>query len=304
MTTKELAPLKVLPVANTLGESVLYDDRTDSIWWTDIKGRELFCYSLGTDNLLRWQPPAGIASLGLTTVPGWLIVAFIDSIALYHPERSEVLTLAQPERDLPGNRFNDGRVDRQGRFWVGSMAENTALNPPQSSASLYRVDPNGKITQALDGLQISNGLSWSPCSQWLYHADSPTGEITRFAFDHANGHINTGQAWAQTPQGCSPDGATVDAQGGLWSAHWGGHCVVRYTPQGLEDFRITLPVSQPTCVALGGHEASLLFVTSAKDGLTDKQKQAQPQAGHLFIFRVGKTGLPEPRYQAENLLFS
>lgn len=304
MRVARLSPVKVLPVANTLGEGVLYDDSTDCIWWTDIKGTELFCYRLGTDSLTRWQPPAAIASLGLTTAPGWLIVAFVHSIALYNPASGETLKLAEPEIHLPGNRFNDGRIDRQGRFWVGSMIENSALNPAASSASLYRVEHNGEITKTLDALQISNGLSWSPCSQWLYHADSPSGEIKRFAFDRRTGCLTAGKVWARAAQGHSPDGATVDAQGGLWSAHWGGHSVVRYGPDGQQDLSIPLPVSQPTCVALGGRDASLLFVTSARDGLTEAQKQAQPQAGHLFIFRVGHRGLPEPRYQAENLLFS
>ncbi|GGD60174.1 SMP-30/gluconolactonase/LRE family protein [Lacimicrobium alkaliphilum] len=304
MRLNKLLPIKVLPVANILGESVVYDDRTDCLWWTDIKGTELFRYQLNSDNLTRWQPPSGIASLGLTTETDWLIVAFVHSIALYNPLSGEILKLAEPELHLPGNRFNDGRVDRQGRFWVGSMTEDATRNPPQSNAGLYRVNHNGDVDRVLDGLQISNGLSWSPCSQWLYHADSPSGEIKRFAFESRTGRLSKGEVWASASEGHSPDGATVDAKGGLWSAHWGGHCVVRYTPDGQEDFRIPMPVSQPTCVALGGHNDRLLFVTTAHDGLTRSQRQDQPKAGNLFIFRIEERGLPEPRFQIGNLLFS
>jgi len=286
--------LQRLPVQNQLGEAVLYDKRLDAIWWTDIKQASLYCYLLASATLRQWQAPCAITAIGLTTDPKRLIVAFYKGVALYQPETGDWQQLAETELQLPGNRLNDGRLDRQGRFWVGSMVEHAAANPPGSSASLYCFTLATGLQQVFSGLQIANGLAFSPDSRWLYHADSPRRAISRYAFDANTGAVTDGEVWQETPANQYPDGATVDVEGRLWSAHWGGGQVCCYFPDGRIKGSIALDVSQSSCVALGGKDQTLLFVTSAWDGLSASERQQQPHAGDLFIYQVQATALPEP----------
>jgi sugar lactone lactonase YvrE len=288
--------LQILPVQNQLGEGVLYDERLDAIWWTDIKQASLYCYLLAKDSLQQWQAPKAITAIGLTTDPTQLIVSFYKGVALYQPHSGQWQQLAETEQDLPGNRLNDGRLDRQGRFWLGSMVENAAANPPGSSATLYCYSQQAGLQPVFSGLQIANGLSFSPDSRWLYHADSPLGQIRRYALDAATGQVGQAELWQQTPDGSEPDGAAVDADGNLWSAHWGSGRVYCYQPDGAILGYLQLPVSQSSCVALGGKAKNLLFVTSAWDGLAETARAQQPQAGNLFIYQVDATALPEPQF--------
>ncbi len=288
--------LQILPVQNQLGEGVLYDERLDAIWWTDIKQGRLYCYQLASERLQQWQTPAAITAIGLTTDPTQLIVSFYKGVALYQPHSGLWQQLAQTEQHLPGNRLNDGRLDRQGRFWVGSMVENAKANPPGNSAALYCYSKEAGLQPVFSGLTIANGLSFSPDSRWLYHADSPLGQIRRYAFDSTTGEVSQGELWQQTTDGSEPDGATVDADGNLWSAHWGSGRVYCYGPDGSTLGYLQLPVSQSSCVALGGKQHKLLFITSAWDGLSDTARAEQPQAGNLFIYQVDAIALPEPQF--------
>lgn len=288
--------LKILPVQNQLGEGVLYDNRLDAIWWTDIKQGALYCYWLESDSLQQWQAPEAITAIGLTTDPTRLIVSCYKGVAFYQPSSGHWQQLAEAEQHLPGNRMNDGRLDRQGRFWVGSMVENANANPPGSSAALYCYSLETGLTPVFSGLHIANGLGFSPDSRWLYHADSPLGQIRRFAFDAATCKVAAAELWQQVPEGSEPDGATVDAAGNLWSAHWGSGQVYCYQPNGTTLGSLQLPLSQSSCVALGGKHNNLLFVTSAWDGLSETERAQQPQAGNLFIYQVEATALPEPQF--------
>ena len=187
-------------------------------------------------------------------------------------------------------RLNDGRVDRQGRFWIGGMVEDPAR---PSAARLYRIG-QGRIAPQLDGLGIANGLCWSPDGTVCYFADSRQKVIWRFAFDPDRGTLSDRQEFARPPAG-APDGATVDAEGYVWSALWGGGSVVRYAPDGRLDRVVTVPVSQPTCVAFGGPELDLLFVTSAATGLGG----SETGAGDLFVYNAQVRGLPESRFKSD-----
>ncbi|MBU1438374.1 MAG: SMP-30/gluconolactonase/LRE family protein [Gammaproteobacteria bacterium] len=288
--------LKRLPVQNQLGEAVVYDQRLDAIWWTDIKQATLYCYLLATETLRQWQAPSAITAIGLTSNPAQLMVSFYKGVALYQPDTGDWQVVAETEPHLPGNRLNDGRMDRQGRFWVGSMVEDPTANPPDSSGSLYCYSAATGLQKIFSGLQIANGLGFSPDSRWLYHADSPRRTIKRYAFDASSGMVTGGELWHQTPEHSYPDGATIDADGHLWSAHWGSGRVYRYLPDGRIAGHIQLDVTQSSCVALGGRQQTLLFVTSAWDGLSDLEKQQQPFAGDLFIYQVSASALPEPLF--------
>lgn len=287
--------LDTIPCQNTLGEGVQWNDRDQSIWWTDIQSAKIFSYSPASKHLREWSTPERVGCFAFCETDERLLVAFASGIAWLDLTSNDIEWIARPELALAGNRFNDGRVDRQGRFWVGSIVERR--QDDDQGAALYCLDQQMSVSCHLTGLGISNSLCWSPDSRQLYHADSPTHTIRVFDFDAQTGALANPEIFAKAPAGVEPDGACIDAEGHLWSAQWGAGCVVRYAPDGREVARLTLPFSQPTCVAFGGPQLEWLLITSARQGLSEAQLQAQPQAGNLMIYQTNICGLPECRFK-------
>lgn len=286
--------LMTIPVGNTLGEGVLWDDKTQSIWWTDIEAAEILNYSITTQSLRTIAMPYRVGSFGLTQNAEQLIVAFDRGIALYHLKTKVVQWLATPEFHLGNNRFNDGRVDRQGRFWAGTMVETVVENGPypSSDAALYCIDHQGQCLKVCENISISNGLCWSPDGLTMYHADSPTHEIFQYNFDPNTASVSNKRSFVTTEQTIFPDGSEVDAAGYIWNAQWGGGQVVRYHPNGQVDLTLTLPVTNPTSIAIGGPNMDWLIITSAKHSLSTEQLSKEFQAGDVFIYQlVGIKGL-------------
>jgi len=294
MKSKNATLIKTVSVKNKLGEGVIYRHQTNSVWWTDIKSNQVYRYCLSTEKLKSWSTPYSVCSFGFTENEMTLITAFDRGIAIYNLESKAIHWLAQPELNFPGNRFNDGKMDRQGRFWAGSMVESKQLNPKDTLGALYCLETNGQCHQILNDIHISNGLCWSPDNQFVYHADSPKRQINRYSFNINTGRFSNKSIFAHTEENCFPDGSTIDANGNLWNAQWGGSQVLQYSPNGTINQRITLPVSQPTCVALGGENDDLLFVTSARDELSLAQQSKQPLAGDLLIYSISANTIPEP----------
>ncbi len=288
-----MEPVRIIEVGNTLGEGVLWNVETQSLWWTDIQERRLYRYDWDSRSLSRFTTPERLCSFGFVRGSERLIAAFESGFALYDPITGATTWLARPEAGRPSMRFNDGRVDRQGRFWAGSMAETAA---GAGKANLYCLDGSGRACRRESGLTISNSICWSPDGTRFYFADSPRRTIWQYAFDTASSGISDRRQFAQTPDGAFPDGATVDAEGFLWSAHWGGGRVVRYAPDGRIERLLEMPVSQPSCVAFGGPKLDLLFVTTAREGLKEDVLGSQTGAGDVFVYDIGITGLPEERY--------
>jgi L-arabinonolactonase len=190
-------------------------------------------------------------------------------------------------------RFNDGRCDRRGRFWVGTLHEKRHCG----TAALYRLDPDGRCSQMITGLTVSNGLAWSLDNRTMYFADSWARTIFRCDFDVDSGVPHNQRIFVELPQGSGvPDGATVDSEGFLWSANFDGGCITRYAPDGGVDRVIPMPVQRPTSCAFGGADLSILYVTSASLNLTEKQRIEAPLAGGLFAVDAGVKGMPEPRF--------
>ncbi|WP_049632331.1 SMP-30/gluconolactonase/LRE family protein [Cellvibrio sp. pealriver] len=284
----------IVPCANTLGEGVQWNQQDGCFWWTDIHAQKLYRYQLDDKTLSHWDMPEKLGCFAFAKHDSRLLAAFASGFAWFTPDTGEVEWIAKPEAHLIGNRSNDGRCDRQGRFWMGSIREQQKT--PWEYASLYSLSVDGNVQQHLTGLHISNALCWSPDSRQMYHADSPSHTINVYDFDAVSGKLSNKHVFAQTDAGIEPDGACVDAQGFVWNAQWGGSRVVRYSPVGEIDFILPMPVTQPTCVAFGGAQLNLLAVTSACVGLSDAALQQQPQAGHLFIFQTDITGLLEERF--------
>ena len=288
------APMDIFRVANILGEGILWDWRRQLLCWTDIQGRRLYRHDWQHQTLKVFDTPERVGSFGLIAGSERLIAAFAGGIALYDPDRESVEWLTLPETLDAGLRFNDGRVDRRGRFWTGTMVEGGQSTP---RGSLYSVAGIGPAKCQLRGISISNGLCHSPDGTRLYFADSPTRTIVEYELHEPEGILGPPRVFAHTPDGAYPDGAAVDVDGCVWSAHWGAGCVVRYTPDGRIDRTVRVPTRQPTCVCFAGPDLDVLCVTSAHEGLDDAIRHAEPHAGDVFLYRAGVQGLPESEYR-------
>jgi len=289
-----LTPIHIFRVANILGEGILWDSRREALWWTDIQGRRLHRYDWTHGTMRLLDTPERVGSFGLVAGSEKLVAAFASGIALYDTHQQSVAWLGLPEGLEPGIRFNDGRVDRCGRFWSGTMVEGEQL---AASGCLYSIDATGEARCHVRGVRISNGLCISPDGTQLYFTDSPTRTIRVYELIEPEGVLGTPRLFAQTPDGAFPDGAAIDADGCMWSAHWGAGRIVRYTPDGRIDRTLEVPTSQPTCVCFGGPDLDVLCVTSAREGLDDSTLRAEPHAGDVFLYRSGVKGLPEPEYR-------
>ena len=288
-----LNPIDILRVSNVVGEGILWDASRQVLWWTDIQSCRLhrFDWSRGANDIIA--TPDRVGSFGLVAHRDEFIVAFAKRIALYDPVTQVMMPLVNPDSVEAGIRFNDGRVDRQGRFWAGTMVEGPQLD---AGGCLYSVDAARTVRRQASGIRIANGLCFSPDGHQMYFADSPTRTIQVYDVPATGAALGAPKVFAQTPDGAFPDGATVDADGCLWSAHWGAGCVVRYTPRGDVDRVLQIPTCQPSCVCFAGPNLDVLCVTTAREGLDEGILRGEPHAGDVFLYRPGVQGLPEPRY--------
>ncbi|WP_068544297.1 SMP-30/gluconolactonase/LRE family protein [Thalassotalea crassostreae] len=287
--------LNVIDVTNTLGEGVQWHALSQCIWWTDIQESCLYSYSTKSSQLNKHTMPERVGCFAFIENDPRIIVAFASGIAFYDFSSKSLEWIDKPEEHIKGNRFNDGRVDRQGRFWYGSLVENKESS--EQSAFLYMLNSRGKSIAKETNIEIANGLCWSPDGKTLYHADSPQQKIHQYDFNTATTELSNKKLFAKTAPGSFPDGSTIDSDGYLWNAQWGGSRVVRYNPQGEIDLCIDVPVSQPSCVAFGGPNLDWLMITSARQDLSENELSQQPLAGNLFIYQVnGTTGLEENKF--------
>lgn len=277
--------IDTVDVNNTLGEGVVWHTETQSVWWTDIEQNKLYAYQVKLKKLVVYITPYRLCAFGFTLKDKTIIAAFDCGIALYNYETQATTWLFKLPEKSP-LRFNDGRIDAKGRFWVGTMNES---QPQDKNSSLYCVDKNLSVEKITSNVGIANGIAWNNEASTFYLADSFLQSIFKYDFDYGTGAISNRQVYATTGTDAFPDGAIVDSEDNLWSAHWGGSCLVCYTSNG-EEKTYDMPVSQPTCVTFGGDNNNLLFVTTANYGFTSEQKIEQPLAGSLLIFESDVRG--------------
>src|SRR2546423_4093869 len=264
---------RVLDSGDRLGECPIWDERMHALWWVDIHGQALKRYDGTHMTVLPMAEPPG--SLALRRA-GELIVALQSGVCLLGKRQPQLLV--RPAEHEPGLRFNDGRCDRAGRFWVGTLAEPDF--PPRGV--LYRIDADGRATAMRREIQVPNSIAFSPDGRTMYFADSPRHKIWAFDYDAASGAISNERLFAAPHPGFA-DGSCVDAEGCLWNAEWGNSRVVRYTSAGKLDRVVSVPAKNPTCCTFGGAKLATHSLTSA-DG-----------AG-LFAVVPGVTGLAESRF--------
>lgn len=285
----------LLAVQNILGEGPVWDAEAQVLYWVDIYGQTFYRFSPATGELRKFEVGVQVGVLA-PRAAGGLVMATHRGFALWD-EQSEALTsLADPEADHPETRFNDGAVDPAGRFWAGTMLEGSE-DWDSAPGNLYRLDPDYTLTRMETGIAISNGIGWSPDGKTMYFTDSPRQVIYAYDYDQATGTIANRRPFIQTPGEASvPDGLTVDSEGCIWSARWGGWRIIRYDPQGKPERTISLPVQYPTSCTFGGPALDELYITSAAVRVSADKRSEQPLAGDVFRLKPGITGLKQPRF--------
>jgi sugar lactone lactonase YvrE len=285
----------VVQCADILGEVPLWCSRTRKLWWVDVRRPCLQSYDPATHAHQAIRLPDGMVtgSIALREAGGFLL-ATGRGFYTYDPASLEPpFALMNPEPDKPENRLNDGKCDRRGRFWVGSMRDGRR----EPDGGFYRYDPDHSCHFQFDQVVVPNSVCFSPDDRTMYFADTYRHTIWAYDFDLNDGVISNRRVFKDwTAQGGRPDGSTVDADGCLWNAMVGVGQVLRYTPDGLIDRVIQLPISNATCPAFGGDNLDILFVTSHSQRITPEKLATEPCAGGLFAINAGVKGLPEPRF--------
>lgn len=225
--------------------------------------------------------------------PG-LIVTLRHGFAFFDPATEKLERLAEPEAHLPANRFNDGKCDRRGRFWAGTMD----FGGRQPTGSLYRLSPDLSVATMDSGYPVTNGPAWSSDQKTLYHNDSVNGRVYAFDFDLESGDLSNKRLFTLfgDEDGC-PDGMTTDAEGSLWIAHWGAGKLTRRDAEGKVLRTVHLPCSQITSCAFGGPNLTTLYITSAATGLSQQQLEREPSAGGLFAIEMDIAGVAANLFQ-------
>ena len=282
------------PQCDVLGEGPSWDLAAGVLWWVDIPGRAIRRLEPGSGDVTSWDLGNEPGSL-TPTVGGRLLVAVRRGFILFDPDTGSSELIAEPEPDRAGNRFNDGKSDRQGRFWAGSMFDGDG---PRTGA-LYRMDHDRTVTRMMDGLAIPNSLCWSPDGAVMYFTETVDRVIYAFDYDIDTGTPHDRRVFAEIPAPGYPDGSTVDAEGFLWNAEFNGWRLVRYAPNGAVDRVVEMPVQSPTCCAFGGDGLDVLYVTSASRDVPDEALHLQPDAGGLFALDVGVGGIAESLFAGQ-----
>ena len=292
MTPPVLEAEPVLACKNRLGEGPIWSVEEQALYWVDIVAPAIHRYRPADGAHDQWSMPEHIGSLSMRAAGG-LVIALKSGFALFDPASGAVEMIAKAEADKLDNRFNDGRCDREGRFFAGSLTYSEDSNV----GSLWRLDRDRRATAVLNGITISNGLCWSPDGTTMYHVDTPTRTIRAFDYDQDEGVPSNPRVLVETDaEGGWPDGSITDSEGYIWNAEWDGARVVRYTPEGKVDRVVKVPAKRATCAAFGGPDLKTLYITSAWDRMARDERDAWPHSGDLFAVEVDVPGLPDPRY--------
>ena len=284
----------VLTVQNELGECPIWNPKEQALYWINIEGNitaHRFDPATGAHEVCNLNFP--MTAFGLRASGGW-ITAAKNGLAFWDWQSQNYEFITDPEADIPDVRFNDGVVDRQGRFWTGTLNE-ADLNAPDGS--LYRLDPDGSAHKLDTGYATSNGMGFSPDSKTLYLVDMFHSNILVYDHDPATGAVENRRIFASVPEEDGfPDGITIDSEGFVWNAHWAGWKVTRYDPTGKIEREIRFPVQNVTRCAFGGEQLDELYVTSAWYDMSEAQRKVQPLAGDLFRVKTNIKGLEEPKF--------
>lgn len=276
-----------------IGEGPIWDERLGCLYWVDILGCTIHRTHPNStaDDQLKLDKMVGAVAL---CEDGSLVAALEDGFARIRFETGLVEPIWTATEEA-GNRFNDGKCDPDGRFWAGTMS----LTGQKNVGSLYCLQTDLSVATVLGGVSISNGLAWTDDKKYLYYIDSPTREIWRFDYDPSAPRLTGRTTVVRIPDGEGvPDGMTIDREGNLWVAQWGGGRVSCFNPRtGKRLDQILFPVSQVSSCTFGGPDLGDLYVTTAWNTLPDEARRQQPEAGALYRVRTQTSGFPADRFR-------
>jgi L-arabinonolactonase len=278
-----------------LGEGTIWDPAAGVLWWIDIYSRLIHRYNPATGADDTWQAPEFLGCIGLRQ-KGGLVLTMASGFYFFDPATGAFTPIADPEAHMSDTRFNDGKPDRQGRFWSGSMFEAPGKKV-EFIASLYRMDTDLSIHKMIEGIGCCNGLAWSPDSKVMYFSDSHTPIVQAYDFDPATGEIANQRTFVDMSdfEGIA-DGATVDADGCYWVTVPFKGRVNQYDPSGKLMQTVWMPTDLPTCCEFGGPNLDILYVTTAVLHRPQSHFVGQSNPGGLFAIEAGAKGLPLPAF--------
>ena len=285
-----------VPAAALLGESPVWHPREKVLYYADIPGHKLQRFDPSSGDLRHWEFDTDVASFA-PRLDGTLLLAMRDGLWHFDPASGERKQVAEPEYDPETERFNDGKADPQGRFWVGTIYE--PREPPRASFSCFA---NGKLTKKFDGITVGNGLAWSPNGRTMHWSDTKAHTIYAADFDPPTGTLSRQRVFASFPvkqpgqslaaYGGRPDGAAMDAEGCYWAAMFEGQRIVRLSPEGEVVREVALPVRCPTMPCFGGPDLKTLYITTSRENRPPAELIEQPYAGCVLALEVDVPGLP------------
>lgn len=276
-----------------LGEGPVWDEVEKKLYWLDIMNGNLYRYDPHKKQQETFEVGEHIGAVALRR-QGGLVTAMKSGFAFFDPEQSEITNISDPEPHLPGNRFNDGKCDPSGRFWAGTMS----YEVDSGAGSLYCLNGNLSFDKKLPDLTIPNGLAWSADRTRFFFIDSIPRHVYSFDYDDTTAEITNRQILRTfTEDEGLPDGMTIDEKDGLWVALYNGGKVLRLDPStGETTFEVNLPVPIVTSCTFGGDQLDELYITTAREHMTDQQIQRWPLSGSLFKAKVPFKGLPAVRF--------
>lgn len=275
-----------------VGESPVWSVPEKALYWVDITRGQVHRYRPEKNSDEVYGLPEPVSALSLRE-KGGLVLALRDGFAFYDPHSHKLTMITDPEADLPDNRFNDAKCDRQGRFWGGTMS---GIDWDKPSGSLYRLDADLGVTRVLEDVVCSNGMGWSPDGGIMYHTESFRYAVFKYDFDIETGAVSNRTIFSEVDKskGAFPDGLTVDSEGCVWSVHNAVGKVVRYDTSGRVIASVEVPVPRPCGCIFGGEKLDRLFITTARETMSGADLKKYPLSGSVFVLEPGVTGLPEP----------
>jgi len=270
-----------------LGEGPLWHATRKSIFWTDIEARAIHELTIPEGHYRHYEIGHRVGMIAEGVNAG-LILGMQGGFGRYDPDTDKLDWLADLEKDKPNNRANDGGCDAKGRFWIGTMD----MDFKKGAGSLYRIGEDLLAERLLDQVTISNGLAWSKDNGKAYYIDSPTRTVQSFLFDVEKGMLSPGSIAVRIPEYLgTPDGMCMDEEGMLWIAHWGGFGVYRWNPIDGELLELVMvPVPNVSSCAFGGEGFDKLFITTARQGLTENELKMYPDSGSLYCVKLDIKG--------------
>ena len=282
--------------AALLGESPVWHPRENALYYADIAGHKLQRFDPARGELRHWQFDTDVASLA-PRLDGTLLLAMRDGLWVFDPASGERRRVAEPPYAPANERFNDGKCDPQGRFWVGTIYE-----PRDPALAALYCFAEGQLSKRAEGFTVMNGLAWSPNGRTMHWSDTKAHTIFAADFDPASGVPSRRRVFTSFPvkqagqslatYGGRPDGAAMDAEGCYWVAMFEGQCLLRLSPEGELVQQVELPVRCPTMPCFGGADLKTLYVTSSRQNRPAAELIDQPWAGCVLALDVDVPGLP------------